>query len=152
MAPLADAVGLVDGEQAELAAVKQRIQQCQKTGRGQALRRSIKQADVAAQHALLDLVGLVTAQGGVEKGGRNAGLVQGTHLVVHQGNQGRDHDGDTMASMLPRDRRNLVTQAFATPGGHQHQRIMPGYHVLDDGLLGTAELVVTEYFAKNLQG
>jgi hypothetical protein len=76
--------------------------------------------------------------------------MQGADLVVHQRNQGRHHEGDTLARAVPRNRRNLVTQAFATAGGHQNQRVMARHHVFDNGLLGPAEMVVTENFAKNL--
>ncbi len=55
-----------------------------------------------------------------------------------------------MARPLAGDGRNLVTQAFAPARGHQDQGIVARHHVLDDGLLGPAEMVVTENFAKNL--
>jgi hypothetical protein len=38
----------------------------------------------------------------------------------------------------------LVAQGLAAAGGHQHQGVATGRHVLDDVLLGTAELGVTE--------
>ena len=76
--------------------------------------------------------------------------MQGADLVVHQGNQGRDHDGDAMAQALSGNGRYLVAQAFAAARGHEHQSVKPGHHVFDNGLLRSAELVVAEDLAENL--
>ena len=137
---------------AVLAARKQCIKLRQKARRGQPLGRGVEQGDLAAQHALLHLVGFLTAEGGVEEGGGHAGLVQGAHLVVHQRDQRGDHDGHALAGLLAGYGRNLVAQAFAAASGHQHQGVVAGHHVLHDGLLGAAEPVVAEDLAKNLLG
>ena len=75
VAPLADAMRFVYGKQTQVVAVIQRVQQRQKPGVGDALGCRIQQRDVAAQHALLNLVGLFTAQRRVQKGGADTGLV-----------------------------------------------------------------------------
>ena len=43
------------------------------------------------------------------------------HLVFHQGDQGRDHDGGPRFHQS----RQLVAQRFATPRGHQHKSVVP---------------------------
>jgi len=45
---------------------------------------------------------------------------------------------------VARDGRYLVTQALATTGGHQHQRVAATNHVVDDLGLGTAKRAVAE--------
>ena len=118
VAPLADAVRLVNRKQAQLPALVQRIKLGQKARRGDALGRGVEQGDLAAQQALLDDVGLVQAQGGVEEGGFDPRLVQRADLVVHQRNQRRNHDADPVPSLLAGDGGDLVAQAFAAAGGH----------------------------------
>jgi hypothetical protein len=88
MAPLAHAMGLVDGEQTQQTAFGQGVEQRQKPGVGDPLRCGVQQGDIAAQHALLDLVRLVAAQSGIQKGSAHACFVQCAHLVVHQRDQG----------------------------------------------------------------
>jgi hypothetical protein len=67
VAPLAHAVRLVNGKQAQLPALVQRIEQRQKARRGHPLGRGVQQGDVAAQQALLHASASSPAQGGVEK-------------------------------------------------------------------------------------
>ena len=137
-------MGLVDGEQADLAAFVHLVEQRQEARRGHPLRRRIQQRDLAAQHPLLDRVGLLAGQGGVEEVGFDARFVQCADLVVHQRDQRRHHDGDAVAGALPGDGRNLVAQRFAAAGRHQHQRVTAADHVIDDRRLRAAELPVAE--------
>ena len=75
VAPLAHAVGFVNCEQAELAALEQRIQQGQKPCIANPLGRGIQQRDLSPQQLLLNLVGLVATERGVEEGGTDTRLV-----------------------------------------------------------------------------
>ena len=60
VAPLADAVRLVDGEQAQQAALVQRRRACaRKRGVGDALGRGVQQHEAAAHHLALDALRLV---------------------------------------------------------------------------------------------
>ena len=144
--PLAHAMRLVNGKQAQQAALEQRVQQRQKPRVGDPLRCRVQQSDVAAQHALLDLVGLFAAQGGVQEGSTHARFVQGAHLVVHQRNQGGHDDADAQPRALASNSRYLVTQRLAAARGHQHQRVAAVSHVFDDGLLWPAKLRVAKHF------
>lgn len=151
VAPLADAVGFVDGKQAQLAALKKRIQQGQEARVADPLRRGVEKGDFAAQQLLLNLVSLITAEGGVQKRCAHTGFVQRAHLVVHQRNQRGDDQCGTQTCLLAGNGRHLVAQAFAAPGGHQHQRVTPGDHMFHDGFLWSAEGRVTKNIAKNRQ-
>ena len=135
---------LVDGEQAQLVALIQGVQQRQKARVGHPFGRGVQQRGLPTQQALLHLVRLFTAQGGIQECRADTGLVQGTHLVVHQRDQRRHHDTDAQARALAGDGRDLVTQGLAAPGGHQHQRITTIGHVFHNGLLRPAELRVAK--------
>ncbi len=149
VAPLADAVRLVNRKQAQLVALKQRIQQRQEARIRHPLGSRVQQRDVAAQQALLDLVSLLTAERGVQKGGVHPSLVQRAHLVVHQRDQRRDDDGHAHPGPLAGYRRDLVAQRLAAARGHQYQCVATVGHVLDDGLLRPAKLRVTKHLFQN---
>ena len=57
-----------------------------------------------------------------------------------------------MPGLLPGNGRNLVAKTLAAASRHQDQGVVAGHDVLDDGLLGAAELVVAEDLAKNVLG
>ncbi len=142
--PLADAMRLVDGEQAELAALVQRIELRQEARRRDALRRRVQQRQLAAHEPLLDGRGLAAGLRRVQELGVHARFVQRADLVVHQRDQGRHHDRDAMSGALSGDRRNLIAQRLAAAGGHQHQRVAAADHVIDDRGLRAAKLLVAE--------
>ena len=144
VAPLAHAVRLVNGEQAQFALRVQVVQQAQKARCVQPLGCGVQQGDGARLQAQLHVLRLFIAQAGVEKGRIHPGLVQGAHLVVHQRNQWRDDDGHAAALLLAHDGGHLVAQAFAAARGHEHQRIATRHHMRDDSLLRATELLVAE--------
>ena len=65
VAPLAHAMRFVNGKQTELATLVHGVELGQKACRGHALWGGVQQRDVTTHHALLDGVGLFTAQCGV---------------------------------------------------------------------------------------
>ena len=79
---------LVDRKQAQMSALRQGRQQCQKAWCGDALRRGVQQREFTPQQLLLHIRRLLGRQGGIEKGGADTRLVQRAHLVVHQRDQG----------------------------------------------------------------
>ena len=151
MPPLADAMRFVNGKQRHLPALGQGIELRQEARRGDALRCRVQQREFTAQQALLHCGGFHAAEAGVQKGGFHAGFVQGAHLVVHQGDQRRDHDGGAVAGLLACDGRDLVAQGLTAAGGHQHQRVAAGHHMLNDGLLRAAESVIAKNLAQDVQ-
>ena len=141
MPPLADAVRLVDGEQRDL---RQAGQEIEKARAEQALRRHVQQVQLAATRHTRDLAGVVRRGGGVEAGGGDAGFLQRRHLVLHQRDQRRHHQRHAVAQQG----RDLVAQAFAAAGGHQHQRVAAVGDMLDDVALHAAERRVAESVLK----
>ena len=75
-------------------------------------------------------------------------MLERIHLILHQRDQRRHHDADTVAQQG----RNLVAQRLAAAGRHQHQCIAARHNVLDDGLLRAAKRGVAECVAKDLLG
>ncbi len=149
MPPLAHAMRLVDRKQAEFAPFVQRIELGQETRRRDPLGRDVDQRDLTAQHAALHLRGLITALRRIQKGGINPGLVQGADLVMHQCDQRRHHDRRAKPLALAHDGGDLVTQRLAAPGGHQHQCVAAGAHVVNHRLLWAAKLSVAKYLAQH---
>ena len=91
----------------------------------------------------------VKVERGVEEGRIHPGFVQSPHLVVHQRDQRRHHDGHALALPLPYDGRHLVAQALAATCGHEHQGVATANHMFDDGLLRAAELLVAKNFVQD---
>ena len=150
VAPLAHAVGFVNREQGQQAARVEGIQQRQKAGCGHPLGRGIQQGDVAAHQAAFYIGRFLTGQRGIQKRCADAGLMQSTYLVVHQGDQGRNYQGKAVACALACNRRDLVAQGFATTRGHQYQRIAAAGYVLDDSLLRPTKRRIPEYIVQDV--
>ena len=132
-----------------MPALVQAVEQTQKARRGQPLGRGVQQRDGAGLQAQLHVLRLLPIERGVEKSGIDPGLVQRAHLVVHQRNQGRDHDRHAMPGLLAHDGRHLVAQRFAATRGHEHQRVPTAHDMLDDGLLRPAKLRVAKDIVQN---
>lgn len=144
VAPLRDAMRLVDGEQRDAAA----FQQGQEARVQQALRGDVKQVQIARQQGAFDPLCVLRVQRGIEEFGAHAELAQRLDLVLHQRDQRRDHNADAVAQQ----RRHLIAQRLAATGGHQHQGIVTRSDVFDNGLLWAAEVVVTEDAAEQFVG
>ena len=94
-----------------------------------------------------DAVGLVDGDEGDREvlDGRQEGRVRQAfkelpHLVAHERDQGRDHDGGA----AERDGGDLVDQRFARSGGHDGQHVAFPHDGLDGSFLLRAEPVVPE--------
>ena len=87
VAPLADAVRFVDGEEAEQAALVQAGQLRLEARVGDAFGRHVQHDQAAGHHLALDALGVFAAQGAVEEGGVHAYFFERTDLVVHQRDQ-----------------------------------------------------------------
>jgi len=129
-------VRFVDGEQRDAAAVQQR----QEAAGQQPFRCDVQQVQLTAQQGLFDLLCLVCRQRGVEERRAYTQLAQRIHLILHQRDQRRDDD----AGALAQQRGHLVAEGLAGAGRHQHEGIVAGGEVFDDGLLMATESAVTE--------
>ena len=86
-------------------------------------------------------------EGAVEKSRRDARLHQRRHLIPHQGDQGRDHQGDP----LQQQRGQLETQGLARPCGHHRRHIPAGAEGGDHRLLPRPKGVIAKIGFQGLQ-
>ena len=115
VAPLRDAMGLVDRQQRDLGA----LEQLERVGLGQPLGRDVDEAKLAARDPVEDLPVLDEIVGRVQARGRDAVAAELRHLVAHQRDQRRHHDGEAVAQQ----RRQLVAQRLAAARRHDRQHV-----------------------------
>src|SRR5262249_17474511 len=114
VAPLGDAVRLVDGEQRDANPAKL----LQKALVVEALRRDVQQLQRPGAQLAVYLAELLLGERAVQARGGDAALAQHIDLVLHQRDQRRDNHGDA----LEEQRGELVAQRFAAAGGKDRQR------------------------------
>ena len=133
VAPVRDAVGLVDGEERD-ARLLQRAHHAAYESFG----RNVEQFHLAFHAAVDDeaVVSLVVVA--VHCFCLYSVGLQRAHLVFHQRDEGRHDDRHS----LPEQGGYLEAQRLATARGHQHQRIAAANGVADDFLLHRAERIV----------
>ena len=137
LSPLADAVGLVHRHHTDSPFLRKPLE----AGHFQPLRCHIDDLVPALPSAVQHQGLLVVGEAVVEESRRHTGLHQCPHLILHQADQRRHHDGDARQ----KQRRHLIADGFARTGGHHRQHILPGKQAADDLLLPGAEAVVAEY-------
>ena len=143
VAPFADAVGLVDGDKGDCEALDRR----QESRVRQALRRNVQDLELAAFDAPSNLFLSPKAERVVEEGRVQAQLNELFHLIDHERDQGRDHDGGAAerdGGAAERDGGHLVDERFARSGGHHGQHVSLPHDCPDGLLLLWAELIVPE--------
>ena len=118
MAPLADAVGLVDREPLH-AYLREQVEQ---VGVDQSLRGCEEQPEFTGGQSVADLPPLVRRQSRVKCRGGIADRLQGIDLVFHERHQRRDDD----VGRLVDQRRQLVAEAFSSAGRHHDERVVAG--------------------------
>ncbi len=134
--PFADAMRFVDGQLGDVPGAEV----LDKAGEHEALGGGVEEAVFAPVQAAEAGARFVAIEGGIEEGGRDAGGGEGVDLVLHQGNEGGDDDGEAFAE----ERGKLDAEGFATAGGQQGEDVASGEGVGDDLLLQGTEGVVAE--------
>ena len=143
MAPLADAMRLVDGEQGD-PGVRKHLAEAR---RRQPFGSDIEQVELAARQRAPDGSGVFGAQRRIQRRGADAGLAQGLDLVAHQRDQRRNDDADTR----PADRRDLIAGGLAGAGRKQHHRIAAIADVAHHVFLLAPESSVPEHLAQHVE-
>ena len=144
MAPLADAVRFVNGEQADVRI----LQHVLEARRHQSFRRHVEQLQPVLAQVVPHDARLVCVERGVEHGSRHACLFQRLDLVAHQGDQRRDDDRDTG----PAKRRHLVAQRLPRPGREKDDSIAAIRHMTHNIALLTAEDRMSEHLCEDSLG
>ena len=136
VAPLGDAVGFVDGEEGDGHLVEAGAELLV----GEALGGDVEEFEGAGADLVIDGEGFLGAEGGVEAGGGDASLLKGIDLVLHEGDEGGDDEGDAVEE----EGGKLVAEGLAAAGGKDGEGGAVGEEGLDDRLLAVAELGVAE--------
>ncbi len=160
VAPLAHAVGLVDGEEGDAGTVRSRggllrvgpggirvgqaVQALEEPLGHERLGGDVQQVEAPAVQVAQDGARLVRLQRRVVGGGAYAGRAQGVDLVLHQRDERRDDD----AGAGSHERGELVAEGLAAAGGHEHEGVASRDDVLDDILLMRTELGEAEDVAQ----
>ena len=135
--PLADAVGLVHGDEAH-AHLRQPAHEAFAAVAHEALRRHVQQARVSLAHRAHDVALLILVEGAVVAGGGHAVGVQPVHLVLHQRDERRHDDGKTRLEQ----RRRLEAERLAAARRHHEQRVAAAEDRVHDLALVRPELCV----------
>ena len=140
--PLADAMRFIDGKQRDARLLQKPVS----SAGGKAFRRHVEQFQVAAVKRVEDRVGFLRRIGRGQRGGRYAGGVQGAHLVAHQGDERRDHDGQAGAQK----RGQLEAERLAPAGRQDGKHVFAGCDRFHDVTLHGAKPVKAEDTGKKI--
>jgi hypothetical protein len=121
--PVADAVRFIDRERAHVHAAEQRAER----RRRQALGRDEEQAQRAVERTGFDRALLVRRGRAVQRRRGHAGRDERVDLVLHQRDERRDDDGQSVEEQ----RRRLEAERLSRAGGHDQERVAPGEHGVD---------------------
>ncbi len=134
MPPHADTVGLVDGDGGH----PQAPEKIDEPGGDQPLGRHVEKAEPPRAQLPGHPAPLTRGQGTVEPSGGDAAPDQGVDLVLHQGNQGGNHQGQPGKEQGGR----LVTEALPPAGREHHDRVPPPKDALHRLALQRTEPVI----------
>lgn len=142
VAPLRDAMRLVDGQHRDFAA----LEQFERFGFQEPFGRYVNEAQLAARNALQNCAVLGRIVARIERRCRDAVAAKLRDLIAHERDQRRHHDGEPVAQQ----RRQLVAQRFAAAGRHDRQHVAVRKNRSDDLGLAWAKALETESRAKHL--
>ncbi len=115
MPPLADAMGLVH-DQPSRPGPRERGTESRVP---EPLRGHVDQIECARPQSRLRRLALGRRHAGVQRGRRQSARTQRVHLVFHQCDERRDHDGGT----VEQQRGKLKAERLARPGGHHGDQV-----------------------------
>ena len=90
-----------------------------KAWRREALRRDVEQAQATGPRRLEHAAALIVRLGGVERAGSDATPPQVVHLILHERNERRNHQGQSVHA----HGRRLKAERLPAAGGQHHDRI-----------------------------
>ena len=143
MSPVADAVGLVDHDQADRAVSDDAPQ-----GLAERFGGDVQQLQFAAAQLSEPLLALSVVERRIEQRGLEAIALERVHLVLHQRDE-RGHDQDRAAEQLGWD---LKRERFAGAGGHDANAVSSIKDRVDDLALAGAKRRVAEDRLQNFLG
>ena len=136
MAPLGYAVGLVNGDRGDVPSAEIFLPVVEH----EALRRCVEELVAALVQPCEARFRFLHAKRGIQKCRLHTRSLQLVHLILHQSNQRRNNERQT----LPQQRRQLEAQRLAAACGQQRKRVPPGEVCLHDLALKWAKSIVAE--------
>ena len=115
-------------------------QESRKARQRDPLGRDVEQLELAPRRRAPDGGGFLGVHRAVQAAGGDAAGAQRVHLVLHQRDQRRNDQRESVAG----ERRKLVAERLAAAGGQEHDRVAPGERRPDGALLERTERVVAE--------
>jgi hypothetical protein len=140
VAPMRDAVGLVDGDEGRGLLAEH----LGEAGHGEALGGEEQEIELAAQVVPAGLARGLAVDARVDARGAEALGEELVGLVIHQGNQWTDDDDAAADALAPGEAGQLVAEALAGAGGHDDEGVVAVGDALADGLLVGAKGVEAE--------
>src|SRR5690606_32203620 len=140
VAPLGDAVRLVDREQAQSAPGAKYVEQRQERFGEEALGRYVQEVQAAIDRVALDGVGLGRLERAVQELRTDAENLQGRHLVLHPCDVWADRDGKERYAQRP----NMKDHRLASARRHEAQDAVAGLHAVANGRRMAREAVEAE--------
>ena len=131
VAPLRDAVRLVDREQGE----RDLVEPVEEPVAQEPLGGQVEQVELARGGLPANPALLLGRQARVQERRAQPQLAQRHHLILHERDQGADHDRRAGAQQGG----DLVAQRLAAAGRHDHERVAAPHHAAHDRLLLTPE-------------
>ena len=144
MAPLGQTMRFINGKQGQFAP----LQKIHKLRHHQPFGRHIDQIQCSGPHLLTDLLNLMREQARMNGRRRNPQLRQSPHLILHQGNQGRDPHPHPIQTQ----RGNLITQRFPRPRGHHNKGVLATRDMLNNRLLLSPKRGIAKGFLQDADG
>ena len=127
MAPLADAVRFIDGQQLDVNF----IYRAHEAVAAEAFGCDVDQLVIAIDHAADARLLFGRGEAAVDEGRGNSVAVEPVDLVLHQRDQWRDHNREAVAG----DRRKLITKALPSAGRHYAEGVFASDDGVDDSAL-----------------
>ena len=138
--PLGDAVGLIHRQKVD----GESFRQAQEALCLQPLRGNVDDFIASCPDVGEHRTHLLGGETAVDVGCQDARFLQRGHLILHQGDQRADHEGQTGQEQ----RRDLIAKAFPAAGGHDAEDVLPGQDRVDEYSLSVQEGFVAEIFSQ----
>src|SRR2546426_1898891 len=107
-------------------------------------RRQIEQLKPPLTEILNHAVLFKPGEGGVKGRRRDFSLLHAGHLILHECDERRNHQGQPGQESS----RQLIAERLTLPGRHDRHRIAPSQHSANDFLLAKPKLCKPELFAE----
>lgn len=140
VSPFRDAVGFIDGEERQFHLGEAGPEFFV----GESFGGNVEELDGSIFEVPVEGGDLVSREGGIEAGGRDALGNQRVDLVFHQGDEGRDDKGEA----IEKQGGELITERFSATCWENSKRRAVGENGVDDFFLPVAEMIVSEVSAE----